>query len=344
MIDVAAAWQCGCQKTPSKHPRCSKVCGTTVTVSTGADAAGAGGARRAAVQPGTVVGYNVPKSVAPTVPQQQVVAVVPQPPAVITQVEHRSTVYVKPQTIVQPVVQPLQPIYRPSITYPVTKEYVQPKVTQVIIQQPQVQTYVHRPAPIRRDVTLPGQMQTIIHPGRVVQQNVYPNVYQYVQPHYTINMTAPPPPPPPAPPPQPGGPGRPGPPGVPGQNGWDGAPGQPGKDGEPGPPGANGESGPEGPIGPRGAQGAEVRLASLRLHGGAACHEASLYARAAGRELVRMRYLTACLAARCCFAHVLPRVLDIGRGRTGRWGRWGRAGRRVSRGFLECQPGPGVRL
>ncbi len=191
-------------------------------MSTGADAASVAG-RRAVVQPGTVVGYNVPKSAAPALPQQRVVAVVPQIPAAITQVEHRSTVYVKPQVIVQPVVETRQPIYRPSITYPVTKEYVQPRVTQVINMQPKVQTYVHRPAPIRQDITLPGQVQTIIHPGRIVQQNVYPNVYQYVQPHFYINMTAPPTPPPPPPPPpplQPGGrPGRPGPPGVPGQNG-----------------------------------------------------------------------------------------------------------------------------
>jgi len=151
------------------------------------------------IQPGAVVGYNVPPSVAPAMPHQQVVMVAPQPqlPTVVQQVQHTSTVYLKPQTIVQPIVQPMQPIYRPRITYPVTKEYVQPRVTQVIMQQPRVQTYVTRPAPIRRDIRLPGQVQNIIHPGRIVQQNIYPNVYEYVQPHYTINMTAPPPPPPP---------------------------------------------------------------------------------------------------------------------------------------------------
>ena len=208
------------------------------------------------VQPGAVVGYNVPPSAVPALPQQHVVMAAPQPPTVVHQVQHTSTVYVKPQTVVQPVVQPLQPIYRPSITYPVEKTYVQPKVTQVIMQRPKVTTYVHKPAPIRRDFTLPGQVQTIVHPGKIVQQNVYPNVYEYVQPHYLVNVTAAAPPPP-HPPLSSGGPGQPGPPGAPGQNGWDGAPGQPGKDGEPGPPGANGEPGPVGPIGPRGAAGAE---------------------------------------------------------------------------------------
>jgi len=171
------------------------------------------------VQPGTVLGYNIPQSAAP-MPQTQVVMVgqAPQtvmvgqaPQTVIHQMQHvhTSTVYVKPQTVVQPIVQPLQPIYRPLITYPVTKKYIQPQVTQVIIQQPVVHTYVHRPAPIRQDITFPQQVQTIVHPGRIVQQNIYPNVYQYVQPHYTINMTAAAPPPPP-PLPQAAGPGQPG--------------------------------------------------------------------------------------------------------------------------------------
>ena len=222
---------------------------------TGADASIAAASGRAAIQPGTVVGFKVPQSTAPVLPQQQVVVAAPQP-AIVHQVQHVSTVYVKPQTIVQPVVQPVQPIYRPSITYPVEKTFVQPKITQVIMQRPKVTTYVHQPAPIRRDISLPGRVQTIVHPGRIVQQNVYPNVYEYVQPHYTVNVTSTPAPPPP-PPPAAGGPGRPGAPGPPGQNGWDGAPGEPGKDGEPGPPGANGEPGPQGAIGPRGAAGAE---------------------------------------------------------------------------------------
>jgi hypothetical protein len=174
-------------------------------------------------------------------------------------------VYVNPNVqIVQP-----QAVYRPRITYPVTKEYIQPKVTQVFEQRPIVETYVHRPPPIRRDITLPAQLQTVIHPGKIVQRNIYPRVYQYIQPQYNVTLQAPPPPPPPSLPPPPPPPSPPpglpipGPPGAPGQNGWDGVPGEPGKQGEPGPPGVQGEAGKQGPRGAQGALGPQGSLGPM---------------------------------------------------------------------------------
>ena len=204
---------CGCNASPSTKPRCRQVCGRPVTVKTGT--AAVAGAAHAVVQPGSVVGYNVP---------------------------HMSTIAVKPSAASQG--------FGPEMRHPSTTYYVQPRVTRVINVAPAVETRVHQPAPIRRDITLPGQVQTIVHPGKVVQRNIYPNVYEYVRPHYSVNISAP----------QPyaadvsaGGKETAGPPGPPGRNGWDGEPGKPGEIGKRGRRGPKGEPGVPGSVGAPGA-------------------------------------------------------------------------------------------
>ena len=200
---------CGCNASPGSKPRCRQVCGTPDTVKTGTAAVAR--AAHAVVQPGSVVGYSAP---------------------------HMSTIAVKPSAAIQG--------FGPEVRHPLTTYYVQPRVTRVINVAPAVETRVHQPAPIRRDITLPGQVQTIVHPGKVIQRNIYPNVYEYVRPHYSVNISAP----------QPhaadvsaSGKETAGPPGPPGRNGWDGEPGKPGEIGKRGRRGPRGERGAPGAVG-----------------------------------------------------------------------------------------------